>query len=159
MSIKMLNFIKVAILIINLQFGSSVEPKYHIATYASNWFESAEYCHRMGMRLAIVDSDRQHDEIVAAAKKTGLHSSANFGVWLGAFDLARTNNYVWHNTGQRVHYSRWRIAEPSGGNEHCLTLQFWPLLGFFWTWNDASCSKKLYAICESNADVECARGM
>lgn len=108
------------------------------------------------MRLAIVDSEQKHEETVAAARETGSYVLGNFGVWLGATDLGRTNNYVWHNTGERVLYSRWRIAEPSGGDEHCMALQYWPMLGFFWTWNDVSCNKKLYAICESDGSAECS---
>ncbi|XP_062558898.1 C-type lectin domain family 6 member A-like [Armigeres subalbatus] len=147
------------LLIAYLHMSLSAEPKYHVATYASNWFESAEYCHRMGRRLAIVDSERKHSAVVAAAKKTQLWSSGNFGVWLGATDLARRNNFVWHSTGERVEFAKWRFAEPSGGNEHCLVLQYWPWLGFFWSWNDASCDKKLYAICEADPTVECIQAL
>ncbi|XP_065080782.1 C-type lectin domain family 4 member A-like [Ochlerotatus camptorhynchus] len=109
----------------------------------------------MGSRLAIVDSEEKHNTVVRQAKAAELHSSGYFGGWLDATDLARAKSFVWHSTGARVQFSRWRIGEPSGGNEHCGALQYWPLLGFVWTWNDVSCNKQLYAICESTDRGSC----
>ncbi|XP_058838195.1 collectin-10-like [Topomyia yanbarensis] len=122
--------------------------KYHISTYTSNWFEAVEYCHRLGMRLAIVDSDEKHEAMVKAAEATGLQSTGFFGLWLGASDLARKGSFVWHDTGERVIFAKWKPGEPSGGNEHCVNLYYWKDQGFTWTWNDAPCDVSLYAICE-----------
>ncbi|XP_001661648.2 perlucin-like protein [Aedes aegypti] len=137
-------------------YCSSTKPKYHIATYAANWFESSEYCHRKGMQLAIIDSEEKQDAAVQAAEAEELHSSGFFGVWLGATDLARTGNFVWHNTGARMRFSRWKPGEPSGGGEHCVVLYYWPKQGFNWTWNDAPCERDyLYAICENAGGTTC----
>nr|XP_019557309.2 perlucin-like protein [Aedes albopictus] len=134
---------------------TSSQPKYHIATYTSNWFEAAEYCHRMNKQLAILDSEEKQNAAVEAAQAEELHLSGFFGVWLGATDLARTGNFVWHNTGARMRFSRWKPGEPSGRGEHCVVLYYWPKQGFNWTWNDAPCSTELYAICESAGQSTC----
>ncbi|XP_019530296.3 C-type lectin 37Db [Aedes albopictus] len=133
------------------------QSKYHIAPYESNWFEASEYCHRLGMRLAIADSEEKHNAIVAEAKAAELHASGFFGVWLGATDLARSRNFIWHNTGARLRYSKWDEGEPSGGDEHCVVLYYWPTQGFNWTWNDAPCSTELYAICENLGKEGCVQ--
>ncbi|XP_062558900.1 perlucin-like protein [Armigeres subalbatus] len=133
----------------------SAQSKYHIAPYDSNWFEASEYCHRMGMRLAIVDSEEKQTAIVKEAKAAELHGSGFFGVWLGATDLARSKSFIWHSTGARLRYANWGEGEPSGGNEHCVVLYYWPAQGFNWTWNDAPCSTELYAICENIEKTSC----
>ncbi|XP_058461212.1 C-type lectin mannose-binding isoform-like [Malaya genurostris] len=130
------------------------QNKYHISTYTSNWFEAVEYCHRLGMRLAVVDSSEKHDAIVKAASATGLQSTGFFGLWLGASDLARSKSFVWHDTGDRVTFAKWKEGEPNGQNERCVNLYHWPLQGFEWTWNNAPCDTSLYAICENR--IQCA---
>ncbi|XP_055531176.1 CD209 antigen-like protein C [Wyeomyia smithii] len=138
-----------SILLIRVQqLHSFLENGYHISPYTSNWFEAVEYCHRLGMRLAIADTEDKHNAIAKLGQDTGLWTSGFFGIWLGASDLARTHIYVWHDTGARIRFSRWKAGEPTGGEEHCLNLYYWPQLQFNWTWNDAPCEISLYAVCE-----------
>ncbi|EAT36508.1 AAEL011404-PA [Aedes aegypti] len=121
---------------------------FHIASEATNWFEASEYCHRMSMRLAVVNSEAKHNAVVNAAMATGLHHSGYFGVWLGATDLAQTGIFTWRETGKRLEFTRWAPGEPSEYGENCVMMAYWPSQGFHWTWNDAYCSSKYYAICE-----------
>ncbi|XP_058838197.1 C-type lectin mannose-binding isoform-like [Topomyia yanbarensis] len=130
------------------QLNSLVQNGYHISPYTSNWFEAVEYCHRFGMRLAVVNTPEKHAAVVKEAQDTGLWTSGFMGVWLGASDLARTRTYIWQDTGARVNFARWNAGEPSGGNEHCMNLYYWVTQRFNWTWNDAPCDTSLYAICE-----------
>ncbi|XP_053688594.1 C-type lectin 37Da-like [Sabethes cyaneus] len=130
------------------QLQSQIENGYHISPYTSNWFEAVEYCHRLRMRLAIVDNADKHAAVVKLAHETGLWTGGFLGVWLGASDLARTGIYVWHDTGVRIRFAQWKAGEPTGGQEHCLNLYYWPQQRFNWTWNDAPCEISLYAICE-----------
>ncbi|EAT35479.1 AAEL012353-PA [Aedes aegypti] len=150
------NFLKIVLIVLFYQLCCThAQSKYQIAPYDSNWFEASEYCHRMDMRLAIVDSEEKHNAVVKEAKAAKLHSSGFFGVWLGATDLARSGNFIWHNTGARLRYARWGEGEPSGGREHCVVLYYWPKQRFNWTWNDAPCSTELYAICENYEKAAC----
>ncbi|XP_058461735.1 C-type lectin 37Da-like [Malaya genurostris] len=130
------------------QLNSAVQNGYHIAPYSSNWFEAVEYCNRLGMRLAVVDTADKHDAVVKEAQETGLWTSGFLGIWLGASDLARSNIHIWQDTGARVTFSRWNSGQPSGGSEHCMNLYYWVGQKFNWTWNDAPCDTSLYAICE-----------
>ncbi|XP_055526993.1 alpha-N-acetylgalactosamine-specific lectin-like [Wyeomyia smithii] len=101
------------------------------------------------MRLALVDTAEKHEALVTAANATELHSTGFFGLWLGASDLAREGNFVWHDTGARMTFAKWKPGEPMGSNERCVNLYHWKGQGFVWTWNNAPCSTSLYAVCEN----------
>ncbi|XP_001661644.2 lectin subunit alpha [Aedes aegypti] len=143
------NSLKIVLIVLFYQLCCThAQFNFHIAPYATNWFEASEYCHRMHWQLAIVDSEEKHNAVVDAAKATGLHSSGYFGVWLGATRLAQTDIFTWHNTGRILEFTRWAPGEPSEYGEECVMIAYWPSQGFYWTWNDAYCLEKYYAICE-----------
>ncbi|XP_062558901.1 C-type lectin domain family 6 member A-like [Armigeres subalbatus] len=127
----------------------SAEHSFHVSPIKTNWIAAVESCHRMGMRLAVLDTDAKHEAAVQLGKSIKPQNSQFFGFWLGASDLAYGGgSFMWHDTGSWVQFSRWNTGEPSGGNEHCVTLYYWPAQKFHWTWNDAPCDTTLYALCE-----------
>ncbi|XP_062549882.1 low affinity immunoglobulin epsilon Fc receptor-like [Armigeres subalbatus] len=131
------------------------ENKFHFSAYKKNWFQANEYCHRLGMRLAVIDSQAKHQMLVSEAKTTQAHPQAYFGGWLGASDLGLDGTFIWHGTGDRMVFSKWKIGEPSGLDEHCVVLHYWQDLEFYWTWNDGHCTTELTAICERIEPVSC----
>ncbi|EDS31180.1 galactose-specific C-type lectin [Culex quinquefasciatus] len=140
----------VLLLLLAAEQGLSCNSRYYISSTTFNWFEAVEYCNRLGMRPAILDTPAKHDEAVREAQLTGKQASGFFGLWLGATDLGRIGTYVWQPTGSRVGWVKWRPGEPTGGPEHCMNLYYWPSQGFQWTVNDAPCDTKLYALCQQD---------
>ncbi|XP_019550151.2 low affinity immunoglobulin epsilon Fc receptor-like [Aedes albopictus] len=145
----------VVLIATHLLVSAVAENVFHFSSYKKNWFQANEYCHQRGMRLAIIDSPLKHEMVVREAKATQSHPQAYFGGWLGASDLGLAGTYIWHGTGNKVAYAKWKPGEPSGGDEHCVVLHYWQDMGFMWTWNDGHCVTELTAICEPIENVSC----
>lgn len=109
----------------------------------------------MGMRLAIIDSPLKHEVVVREAKATQTDPQAYFGGWLGASDLGLKGTFIWHGTGERVNFAKWKSGEPNKDDEHCVVLHYWTEEEFFWTWNDGHCTTELTAICERIEPLSC----
>ena len=69
----------------------------------------------------------------------------NTPIWLGGDDISKEGNWIWHNSGEDVDYSRLNPGEPNGGvSENCLAM--WYENG---NWADYVCSAPLnFHVCE-----------
>lgn len=120
-----------------------------------NWFESIEYCSRLGMRLSVLNTLEKHTEAVREAQATvrdfsGFHN----GLWIGGSDLGKKGSFVWLPTGTKVTWTKWKFGEPSGGaNERCMNLYNWHEEEFYWMTNDANCELRFYALCQHDYKV------
>lgn len=166
--------LKVALLLLVLQQSSSCNSRYHISLmrvsldaiknrtkltcsnfFKLNWFESIEYCSRLGMRLSVLNTLEKHTEAVREAQATvrdfsGFHN----GLWIGGSDLGKKGSFVWLPTGTKVTWTKWKFGEPSGGaNERCMNLYNWHEEEFYWMTNDANCELRFYALCQHDYKV------
>ncbi|XP_065075436.1 lectin subunit alpha-like [Ochlerotatus camptorhynchus] len=125
--------------------------KFHIPTVVHNWIGAVEYCHLLGMRLAVVDSEAKHNEIVRLVEFSKIYNMTKTDLWIGASDLAQEGNFVWHATGMEPTFSKWNRLQPdnAGGTEHCVHMWYEPTKNWNWHWNDWNCELKLTFVCEN----------
>lgn len=67
-------------------------------------------------------------------------------VWIGAHDFVREGRFVWEVDNTSLSYTDWYLGEPNNSNnkKDCACLNS----DEEYKWNDNSCSKKFYYICD-----------
>ncbi|CAL8138334.1 unnamed protein product [Orchesella dallaii] len=103
------------------------------ATRELTWFESLEYCHSLGMSLAVLESERE----VTVVEEYLQNCAVKHHVWLAATDLFKEGTFTWMNTGNPVGtLPRWLNGQPDGGlRQNCVLIN-----GSTLKWEDQSCS-------------------
>uniref|UniRef100_A0A8C6SSX5 C-type lectin domain-containing protein n=1 Tax=Neogobius melanostomus TaxID=47308 RepID=A0A8C6SSX5_9GOBI len=105
------------------------------STTEQSWNESRKFCQEKGADLIIINSIQEQG---FARKFHGYR-------WIGLSDLEQQGVWRWVD-GSLLNTSFWYPGEPNNmGSEHCGVLYFSDTLD---NWNDYSCSKKCYCICE-----------
>ncbi|XP_062559303.1 lectin-like [Armigeres subalbatus] len=131
------------------ELGCDRPPKYYIPNAKIDWVGAAEYCNRLNMRLAIVDSEAKHNTIVELIKQSVANNANRTSVWIGANDISEEGTFVWHSTGLKVDYTNWSVGNPNNyGKEDCAEIAFQSYTNWTWTWNDHKCHTLLNFICE-----------
>ncbi|XP_062559301.1 lectin subunit alpha-like [Armigeres subalbatus] len=124
-------------------------PKYYIPNAKINWIGAVEYCNRLNMRLAIVDSEAKHNTIVELIKRSVAYNANGTNVWIGANDISEEGTFIWHDTGLKVDYKNWSVGNPDNHiEEDCVEIAFRSYTKWTWTWNDNKCHVLLNFICE-----------
>ncbi|XP_062533651.1 C-type lectin mannose-binding isoform-like [Armigeres subalbatus] len=118
--------------------GSTQELKctspsnFYISRVTHNWIGAAEYCHLLGMRMAVIDTEAKQREIVRLAEHSLVFNATKTDLWIGASDLSQEGTFVWLETGIEVSttYSNWAYGQPDNirNNEHCLHVWYEPAL-------------------------------
>ncbi|XP_029714391.2 perlucin-like isoform X2 [Aedes albopictus] len=123
-------------------------PLYYIPRVSTDWIGAVEYYNRLNMRLAIVDSQEKHDNIVELIKASDVFVPNATSVWIGANDISTEGTFVWLATGQRANYTNWSVGNPNNhaGREHCAEIAYQSYTRWTWTWNDHKCDTKLNLI-------------
>ncbi|XP_062551279.1 C-type lectin 37Db-like [Armigeres subalbatus] len=128
---------------------------FYIPLVKSNWYGAIEYCNRIGMRLAVVDSQRKQTEITQLAFGSHLFESdtevTRADLWIGLNDLALEGRFIWHALGLGPVFTQWKKDEPNNLNqsEHCTHMWWQPTNNLFWDWNDDGCSREFNFVCEN----------
>ncbi|XP_058825863.1 C-type lectin 37Da-like [Topomyia yanbarensis] len=119
----------------------SSESQYHIPDVTANWYKASEYCNSIGMRLAVISSNQQQDNLVAMIKSSSKYNTAKMEIWIGGSDLAKEGEFIWQSTGAKIGYANWNKKQPdnAGGNEHCVQIRHIPAVNWNWHWNDRDC--------------------
>ncbi|KAL1376138.1 hypothetical protein pipiens_017065 [Culex pipiens pipiens] len=125
--------------------------KYFIPNFTANWFKASEYCHYLGMRLAIVANQQDQAKLIELVKGTDKFDNTSTEFWIGASDLAEEGHFYWHASGTRVLFANWKQNQPdnAGKVEHCVEIRYIPAHGWMWHWNDRDCLQRRYFACEA----------
>ncbi|XP_062559299.1 lectin subunit alpha-like isoform X2 [Armigeres subalbatus] len=122
--------------------------KFHIPSVKANWIGAVEYCNRINMRLAIVDSAAKSVSVLDAINSAKADGLTFANVWIGANDMAKEGTFTWHSTGQPVKYTNWSATNPDNhqGRENCVEIAFKDYTQWKWAWNDNKCDAVLYFV-------------
>ncbi|XP_019528477.2 perlucin-like [Aedes albopictus] len=127
--------------------------KFYISRVIHNWIGAAEYCHLLGMRMAVIDTEAKQNEVVRLVEHSLIFNVTKTDLWIGASDLAEEGTFVWLETGIEISkgYTNWARTQPDnlGSVEHCLHMWYEPAKNLTWHWNDWDCERKLVVVCEN----------
>ncbi|XP_032025855.1 C-type lectin domain family 17, member A isoform X2 [Hylobates moloch] len=108
---------------------------YYFSPSTKSWDEARMFCQENYSHLVIINSFAEHNFVAKA------HGSPRV-YWLGLNDRAQEGDWRWLD-GSPVTLSFWEPEEPNDiHNEDCATMNKGG------TWNDLSCYKTTYWICE-----------
>uniref|UniRef100_A0A1Q3FPW5 Putative salivary c-type lectin n=1 Tax=Culex tarsalis TaxID=7177 RepID=A0A1Q3FPW5_CULTA len=113
-----------------------------------NFFEAWQACESFGLRLAVVTSAADTNEIKVALNNVNAVYLWQF--WIAGTDLGRSKSFLWITTGKQIwrpnFYLNWYPGEPNnaGGNEHCVEVYQESLA----RWNDRDCNVRHGFVCE-----------
>ncbi|XP_029732228.1 perlucin-like [Aedes albopictus] len=132
--------------------GCEKPTSFYIPIMKLNWIGAVQYCNRIGMRLAVVNSESKNLavlEAIHAANEDGIDLS---NAWIGASDISKEGTFVWLATGRPVNYTNWSENNPNNdeGTENCVEIAYQPYTQFKWRWNDNKCDAVNNFVCESN---------
>uniref|UniRef100_A0A1W7R8P7 Putative c-type lectin n=1 Tax=Aedes albopictus TaxID=7160 RepID=A0A1W7R8P7_AEDAL len=128
------------------------QTSFYIPNTKLNWIGAVQYCNRIGMRLAVVNSEAKNLavlETIHSAKADGIDLS---NAWIGASDISKEGSFVWLATGLPVYYSNWSESNPDNeaGIENCVEIAYHAYTQWKWRWNDNKCHAVLNFVCEFN---------
>ncbi|KAJ8040183.1 Hepatic lectin [Holothuria leucospilota] len=120
-----------------------------INTSTLTWAEAANACKVMmgeGAHLVFIESELEDKEV---SRMVNIMSERNQQWWIG-LTSDKDNEGVWKWYNVSVNYTNWKEGQPdnSGGNENCSEIRKWS--GDDVSWNDNTCSKSFYYICEKD---------
>ncbi|XP_008853730.1 C-type lectin domain family 17, member A [Nannospalax galili] len=108
---------------------------YYFSPSTKSWDEARKFCQESYSHLVIINSFAEHSFVAKA------HGSPRV-YWLGLSDKNQEGDWRWLD-GSPVTLSFWDPHEPNNSNnEDCASMNRGG------TWNDLSCSKTTYWICE-----------
>ncbi|XP_073910034.1 C-type lectin domain family 17, member A [Castor canadensis] len=108
---------------------------YYFSSNTKSWDDARSFCQESYSHLVIIDSFAEHNFV------TKTHGSPRV-YWLGLNDKEREGDWRWLD-GSPVTLSFWDPQEPNNiQNEDCASMNKGG------TWNDLSCAKTTYWICE-----------
>ncbi|CAC5412422.1 unnamed protein product [Mytilus coruscus] len=108
------------------------------------WNDATIDCHNMGGFLVKIDNAFENWFL-----KSYIKTDKTAGdVWIGAHDFVREGSFVWEADNTQLTYTDWYPGEPnnSGNKEDCACMNS----DLTYKWNDNSCSKTFYYICEKH---------
>ncbi|CAH1785028.1 unnamed protein product [Owenia fusiformis] len=114
------------------------------------WFEALSFCMSMHANLVAIESEQEQLYILGMLRHFEHGDST---VWTGGNTLSKHGNWFWagglHAPQKRFTYTRWAPGEPSNHDNH----NNWEKCVYLESkkehkWNDDSCYRKLYFICE-----------
>ena len=122
---------------------------------------AAAYCQSVGMQLVRVDDATENAWLETAGTTAGVFAGTNGFAWIGANDLAVSQEWAWpdgavfwsgDSNGAAVNglYTNWNIQSPNGGNSHCVGMLDTGL------WQDLSCASEQPFICQTSVCASCA---
>ncbi|XP_026803415.3 CD209 antigen-like protein E [Pangasianodon hypophthalmus] len=117
---------------------------YYISTEEKNWTESRQDCREKGADLVIIKTTEEQEFII---KELGNYRRA----WIGLSDRDRKGTWKWVDGKELTNGTGyWYDAEPNnaGNNETCVEIWNDPETK---GWNNTSCSKEQWWICEKRA--------
>ncbi|XP_036361425.1 macrophage mannose receptor 1-like [Octopus sinensis] len=126
--------------------GYTYQPElrlcYQIGSTITSWNKAADNCNKDRGRLIHIKNEEVMNYLKTILSWAVAHSGQYY---IGSSRDLNKNVFVWQ-TGEAVTYSRWFYPNPSGGNEHCVSLV--PTEDF--GWNDVPChnSNIGWQICE-----------
>ncbi|XP_076470472.1 asialoglycoprotein receptor 2-like [Babylonia areolata] len=125
---------------------------YITGTDQLSWADAEQMCRIFESDLVVLETRKENEFLkrhLSAHRITT--QSPNTHVWIGATDIFNESQFMWLNTFQRVGFSDWSRGEPNtffGTNsEDCVQMR----REFGWQWNDESCARKCYFVCEMRA--------
>ncbi|XP_071360914.1 CD209 antigen-like protein C [Trachinotus anak] len=120
-----------------LYFSGSI---YYISSIKKNWQESRNECLEKGADLMIINSKEEQD----------FTRYLKDHMWIGLTDRDAEGTWKWVD-GTPVTTSYWASKEPNGKEaENCGEVQLHEWKN---NWNDDSCDKKLFWVCEKKVSV------
>ncbi|KXJ67998.1 hypothetical protein RP20_CCG006736 [Aedes albopictus] len=125
---------------------------FYIPNMELNWIGAVQYCNRIGMRLAVINSEAKNLavlETIQTANEGGIELS---NAWIGASDISREGTFVWLATGRPVNYTNWSENNPDNdeGTENCVEIANQRYTQWKWRWNDNKCDAIQNFVCEFN---------
>ncbi|XP_036354758.1 macrophage mannose receptor 1-like [Octopus sinensis] len=126
--------------------GYTYQPElrlcYQIGSTITSWNKAADNCNKDRGRLIHIKNEEVMNYLKTILSWAAAHSGQYY---IGSSRDLNKNVFVWQ-TGEALTYSRWFYPNPSGGNEHCVSLV--PTADF--GWNDIPChnSNIGWQICE-----------
>ncbi|XP_053668019.1 pulmonary surfactant-associated protein D-like [Anopheles marshallii] len=102
---------------------------------AINFFQSDQACRQMGGKLAVIESEAEHNRAVDAVKAVA-GTTTNY-YWIGAMDFGYEGHFLWFPINKYAVYKNFATGEPSnnGGAENCVIIQ----VSKSYMWNDVTC--------------------
>jgi hypothetical protein len=113
-----------------LSDGAETLQLYYLDMDPLSWHEAKAASERQNGYLAVITSEVEEAELSALIGGAILKAQKP---WLGATDEVEEGSWLWV-TDEVFEYSKWRVGEPSGGEEHYLSYGSWSDV----TWNDAA---------------------
>ncbi|XP_005378932.1 PREDICTED: C-type lectin domain family 4 member A-like [Chinchilla lanigera] len=114
---------------------------YFYPTGAKSWAESAERCSGMDAHLVVITSKEEQDFITE-------NMNIKTAYYVGLSDPQGQRHWQWvDQTPYNESATFWHPNEPSDKDEHCVMLNYRPLLQQ-WGWNDARCELLQGSVCE-----------
>ncbi|OXA63042.1 CD209 antigen [Folsomia candida] len=113
--------------------GSFGMKSFYMGNKEMNWFESLEYCHSLGMSLAVLSNNDEFEVI----SKYLQQCSYKQHLWVAATDLMKEGHFRWLASGKPVPRggAKWLQGQPDGGvAQNCLLVN-----GVTGRWEDQSC--------------------
>ncbi|XP_036271937.1 C-type lectin domain family 17, member A [Pipistrellus kuhlii] len=108
---------------------------YYFSPNTKPWDEARKFCQENYSHLVIISSIEEQNFVTKAHRSPRVH-------WLGLSDREHEGNWKWLD-GSPVTLSFWEPEEPNNMNdEDCVSMNK------YGSWNDLSCSKATYWICE-----------
>ncbi|XP_016075153.1 PREDICTED: C-type lectin domain family 17, member A [Miniopterus natalensis] len=108
---------------------------YYFSTNTKSWDEARKFCQENYSHLVIISSIAEQNFVSKAHRSPRVH-------WLGLSDREHEGKWKWLD-GSPVTLSFWEPEEPNNVNdEDCVSMNKGG------TWNDLSCNKATYWICE-----------
>ncbi|XP_022292929.1 perlucin-like isoform X1 [Crassostrea virginica] len=109
----------------------------------ASWNEAIQFCQTQNSRLAEIEDAREDNFI----RQHLLDYGKQEDFWVGGTDVITEGDWIWVlSQTPIIYYSHWALYEPNnlGGSENCLEISY----GHHYFWNDDSCSRAEFFICE-----------
>ncbi|XP_031631994.1 hepatic lectin-like [Contarinia nasturtii] len=121
----------------------AITKKYHLIKFAATWHGALSHCHSIGMHLVSISSQAENNRITKQLKDEGYGGGR---IWTSGTRLSDDVTWEWMGNGKRMNFTDWGKGQPSNdhNSEKCMEIY-----GSY-KWNDCSCDRKNYFICEQD---------